>query len=153
MTRNILVPIDLADMETARKVVEAAVEQWQDVPDPHIIVMTVVPEMIAGLDWRYAIRGETGGSEEWDARKVVKIALDHLDELASDLIPEGVSYDTVARYGSIYEEVLEVADELKVDQIVIGAHRPRASDFLIGPNTARIVRHAKCSVTVVRHSG
>lgn len=150
MSKKILVPIDLSDMETARKVVEAAVEQWRDVPDPHLIVMTVVPELVAGLDWRYAIRGETGGSAEWDVRKVVRNALEHLDGLVSDLIPDGISFDTVARYGSIYEEVLEVADELKVDQIVIGAHRPRASEFLIGPNTARIVRHAKCSVTVVR---
>ena len=37
------------------------------------------------------------------------------------------------------------------DQIVIGAHRPAVSDFLLGPNTARIVRHAECSVNVVRN--
>ena len=48
--------------------------------------------------------------------------------------------------------MLEVAEEIKPDQIVIGAHRPGLQDFLLGPNTARVVRHAKCSVNVIRHS-
>jgi nucleotide-binding universal stress UspA family protein len=57
---------------------------------------------------------------------------------------------TIARHGSVYEQVLKVAEELEVDQIVLGAHRPGLADFLLGPNTARIVRHATCSVNVVR---
>ena len=150
MNKKILVPIDLADMETSTKVIEAALDQWKASSNPHLILMTVVPNMIAGLDWRYAIRGETGGSEAWDMRKIVAEALERLNQIASDMIPDGVRVETIARHGSVYEEVLEIADEMGVDQIVVGAHRPSASDFLIGPNTARIVRHAKCSVTVTR---
>jgi nucleotide-binding universal stress UspA family protein len=33
---------------------------------------------------------------------------------------------------------------------VIGSHRPSMAIYLIGSNAARIVRHAKCSVLVVR---
>ena len=150
MSKKILVPIDLSDMETSKKVIDGAVDQWKMTPDPPMVVMTVVPDMIAGLDWRYAIRGETGGSEEWDARKLVAEALERLNAIVSDSIPDGIRVETVARHGTVYEEVLDVAQEMDVDQIVIGAHRPSASDFLIGPNTARIVRHAKCSVTVIR---
>ena len=58
--------------------------------------------------------------------------------------------ETIARRGSVYEQVLKVAEELAVDQIVIGAHRPGLSDYLLGPNTARVVRHATCSVNVIR---
>ena len=36
------------------------------------------------------------------------------------------------------------------DLIVIGAHKAQISDFLLGPNAARVVRHSKASVLVVR---
>ena len=60
MTKKILVPIDLLDSETTKKVLSSAVELSQ-VGGGELTVMTVVPDIIAGLDWRYAIRGETGG--------------------------------------------------------------------------------------------
>lgn len=150
MTKKILVPVDLGELKGAKAVIEAALEQWRSTKDATLILVTVVPKMIAGIDWRYAIRGETGGSEEWDVRKVLKTTVENLNEIASEEIPDGVAFETIARHGAVYEEVLDVATELNVDQIVVGAHRPGAADFLLGTNTARIVRHAKCSVTVVR---
>ena len=113
--------------------------------------MTVVPDMITGIDYRYAIRGETGGSQQYDMREIVQEALEKLNEVVSDRTPTGMTVDTIARHGSVYEQVLQVAEEIGADQIVIGAHRPAVSDFLLGPNTARVVRHAKCSVNVVRN--
>ncbi|MFZ5961555.1 universal stress protein [Thalassococcus sp. BH17M4-6] len=151
MPNRILVPVDLADPANTQAVLAGAVKQWNTLKDPELILMTVVPEMVAGLDWRYAIRGETGGSEEWDVKKALKATIAHLNDVAADQIPDGVTFKTVARHGTVYEEVLEVAKELQVDQIVIGAHRPKASDFLLGANAARIVRHATCSVTVIRN--
>jgi nucleotide-binding universal stress UspA family protein len=32
----------------------------------------------------------------------------------------------------------------------MGSHRPELSDYLLGPNAGKVVRHAKCSVMVVR---
>ncbi|MGB3244110.1 MAG: universal stress protein [Sulfitobacter sp.] len=150
MPNRILVPVDLTDPESAKAVLAGAVKQWNTMKDPDLILMTVVPEMVAGLDWRYAIRGETGGTEEWDVKKALAATVGHLNEVAEDQIPDGVSFKTIARHGSVYEEVLEVSKEMDVDQIVIGAHRRKASDFLLGANAARIVRHATCSVTVIR---
>ena len=149
MTTKILVPIDLRDMPTMEKVLATAV-QHAKAAKASLTVMTVVPNMVTGIDYRYAIRGETGGSEEFDAREIVKEALERLNEIVAERTPSGLTVDTIVRHGTVYEEILEVAEELKVDQIVIGAHRPAVSDFLLGPNTARIVRHASCSVTVVR---
>jgi nucleotide-binding universal stress UspA family protein len=34
--------------------------------------------------------------------------------------------------------------------IVMASHRPEMSDYLLGANAARVVRHAKISVLVVR---
>ncbi|MEQ8655661.1 MAG: universal stress protein [Kiloniellales bacterium] len=149
MTTNILAPVDLMDLETSKKVLDSAVAQTQ-MSEGHLTVMTVVPDIIAGLDWRYAIRGETGGSGDLDMSKIVQEALERLNKVVSDLTPEGMKVTTLARRGSVYEQVLNVAEEIKADQIVMGAHRPGLSDFLLGPNTARVVRHATCSVNVVR---
>ena len=149
MTMKILVPIDLADMPTMEKVLAAAIQQAQ-ATNGHLTVMTVVPTMISGIDWRYAIRGETGGSQEYDLREIVEEALQRLNQIVAERIPSDMKVDTVARSGTVYEQVLELAKEIEADQIVIGAHRPQVADFLLGPNTARIVRHATCSVNVIR---
>lgn len=150
MSAKILVPLDLADMTTSLKVLGAAVQQ-AEVLKGELTAMTVVPNFVAGLDWRYAIRGEMKGSEDFDMSKIVGEALARLNEVVKEHTPKGMKVNTIARHGSVYEEVLEVAENLKIDQIVIGAHRPGLQDFLLGPNTARVVRHAKCSVNVIRH--
>ncbi len=148
MAKKVLVPIDLADLKTSKRVLAAALEQINS--GDQLTVMTVVPDMITGLDWRYAIRGETGGSEDYDLQEIVNEALARLNEIVADEVPAGKKAKTIARRGTVYEQVLNVAEELNVDQIVIGAHRPGLSDYLLGPNTARVVRHATCSVSVIR---
>ena len=52
--------------------------------------------------------------------------------------------------GSVYNEVLAEAESVKADLIVIGSHRPAMSTYLLGSNATTIVRHAPCSVMVVR---
>jgi universal stress protein F len=149
MTTSILVPIDLADTETSTRVLAAGLTQAGS-SNAKLTVITVVPNLVGGLDYRYAIRGETGGSVDYDVKEIVNEALARLNEIVSAQAPEGMTVDTIVRHGTVYEQILQVADEIGADQIVIGAHRPQLSDYLLGPNTARVVRHAKCSVNVVR---
>ena len=54
------------------------------------------------------------------------------------------------RAGGIYHELLQEASEWNADLIVVGSHRPVMSDYLLGSNAKTIVRHAQCSVLVVR---
>ena len=56
----------------------------------------------------------------------------------------------MVRLGSVYNEVLEEADGTGTDLIVVGSHRPTMATYLLGSNAAAIVRHATCSVLVVR---
>jgi universal stress protein F len=56
----------------------------------------------------------------------------------------------VVASGGIYHELLREATEWRADLIVIGSHRPAMSDYLLGSNAKTIVRHAQCSVLVVR---
>jgi nucleotide-binding universal stress UspA family protein len=148
MTSSILAPIDLADLGTSEAVLAAAIEQAVS-SQAKLTVMAVVPDFVTGLDYRYAIRGETG-SVDYDVREIVTEALGRLNEVVSARAPDGMAVDTIVRHGTVYEQILRVAEEIGADQIVIGAHRPQLSDYLLGPNTARVVRHARCSVNVVR---
>ena len=83
-------------------------------------------------------------------KAILQETLERLNEVVSDQLPSDMTAETVVRHGSVYERILEVADELEPVQIVLRAHRPHLADYLLGPNTARVVRHAKCSVNVVR---
>lgn len=148
MPRKILVPIDLVHEASWKSALPAAIDLAR-APDDEVVLMTVVPEMTAGLDWRYAIRGETGGSEKLDIPGILADAKTRLEQIVREHAPDR-PVEVIARFDTIYEEILNVADEMKVDQIVMAAHRPSLADYLIGPNTARVVRHAHCSVQVVR---
>ena len=55
-----------------------------------------------------------------------------------------------ARFGDVYREILVQAEKSGVDLIIIGSSKLQATDFLLGTNAARVVRHATCSVFVVR---
>ncbi|MEO3414120.1 universal stress protein [Roseovarius sp. CAU 1744] len=151
MTEKILVPIDMADQKTGLKTIAEGVMQAK-ARQGELIVMTVVPDILAGLDWRYAIRGETGGSEEYDLKAIVKEALTQLNKIVSEQTPSGMKVKTIARHGTAYEEILNVAKDIGATMIVLGAHRPALSDYLIGPTAARVVRHAECSVNVMRQN-
>ncbi len=149
MTKKILVPIDLEHKSSWVKALPTAAEQAR-VLEAKVWIMTVVPHMIGGLDWRYAIRGEEKGSLDFDIKALTEQAEDRLSELAEEHLPRVSMGGVIAKHGTIYEQVVETADEMDVDLIVMAAHRPSLKDYLIGPNTARVARHAKCSVQIVR---
>ncbi len=58
---------------------------------------------------------------------------------------------TVRREGNAAAEILHIADEEKVDAIVIGSTGIRSvKEFLLGGVSYKVVHHAKRPVTVVR---
>jgi nucleotide-binding universal stress UspA family protein len=65
-----------------------------------------------------------------------------------DLPKERVS--STVRMGSVYNEVLAEAKKCGADLVVVGSHRPGMASYLLGSNASTIVRHATCSVLVVR---
>jgi nucleotide-binding universal stress UspA family protein len=65
--------------------------------------------------------------------------------------PTDLKIDSVVAHGeTVYGEILRVAADLKADLIVMGPHRPEMKDYLLGTNASRVVRHAACSVLIVR---
>ena len=60
--------------------------------------MTVVPDILSNLDFRYDIRGETGGSVRHASQRMVEEALEFLNEIMIERAPKRTKVDTVARH-------------------------------------------------------
>ncbi len=73
-----------------------------------------------------------------------------LDAFVAANIPDGVNVVVHVKHGTIYKEILVSAEACGADMIVMASHRPEMKDYLLGPNAARVVRHARQSVTVIR---
>jgi nucleotide-binding universal stress UspA family protein len=60
----------------------------------------------------------------------------------------GVEATFVLRHGNPYKELLKVADEYRVDAVVVGAST-RSGRRFVGSLAGRVVRDARWPVTVV----
>ena len=105
-------------------------------------VVCVVPEFGTGVVGSFFPDGY-----EKTALQKTKEAL---HEFTDKHVPKGTRLQHIISHGNIYEEIIEAANKVGADVIVIGSQRPKLRDFLLGPNAARVVRHAEQSVVVVR---
>lgn len=141
MYRHILLSLDLAQPETQRKATETAVSLAQTF-GAVLHLITVVPDFGMSI---------VGGFFPKDQEKQ---ALEHarqaLHRYGDEMVPGGIKLQHIVGHGRVYEEILRCAREVSVDLIVMASHHPGLQDYLLGPNAARVVRHASCSVLVVR---
>ena len=140
MYKSILVPIDLSDLEIAAPAIKAAVQlaEWTGAKLRLINVQQILPATY--MD--YVPPEFDAQQREWADTEMKAVQ-------AKVVLPsERVSI--VVRIGGIYPEILAEAEEWGADLIVIGSHRPAMSTYLLGSNAKTVVRHAKCSVLVVR---
>src|SRR5271157_2084607 len=79
-----------------------------------------------------------------------KRAKETLDAVLDSVDLPAERKSAAARAGGIYHELLQEAADWNADLIVVGSHRPLMTDYLLGSNAKTIVRHAQCSVLVVR---
>ncbi len=140
MFKKVLVPVDLAETELTQWALEIALELGRagnadlrivnvQLPPPSFYIENYPPEAEEAL--RLSIEEQLAN---------IKSAVDFPTERLSSTF----------RFGTIYHEVLAEAEEWGADLIVVGSHRPRMATYLLGSNAKTIVRHAKCSVLVVR---
>jgi universal stress protein F len=57
---------------------------------------------------------------------------------------------TAVIWGHAASTILDYAHDHEIDCIVIASHRPGLQDYFLGSTAARVVRHARCSVHVLR---
>lgn len=150
MYKKILAPVDIQHNSSFGAVLPVAIHEMKASSGSKLYVMYVLPDFFAGVDWRYAIRGETGGSEAFDQKGMLEQARVRLKEIVTQNVPPEIPVELVVKHGTPYQLIIDDAAELDVDLIIIAAHRPSLKDYLMGPTSARVARHADCSVLVVR---
>ena len=62
----------------------------------------------------------------------------------------GIKTKIDMRHGTPGSGILDAAEDLGIDLIVIGSHKPDLTDYFLGSTAARVVRHAQCPVLVMR---
>ncbi len=141
MFGKILLPIDISEPEIAKEAIDVAVGMAKafnsnirliHVTSPIIVAspMAVIPQ---------SVYDELGVYEK-----------SGLERMAATIDRPKETVTTVVRIGGVYPELLAEATEWRADLIIVGAHKRSMATYLLGSSAAAIVRHASCTVMVVR---
>ena len=136
MYKSILLPIDPSEMERGKAMIDVA--QKLAGKDTRIRLLTVVVDIPAFV-----------AAQVPD--DIIKTAMSTARETLEGLIgAAGLKADAEVRSGKPGSTILTSADECGADLIIIGSHKPGLQDYFLGSTAARVVRHAQCSVLVMR---
>lgn len=136
MYKTILVPVDMAFTEKAKVMIDVA--KAQSGKDTQIILLNVIEELPT---W---VTVELPNDILGEPRKFAR------DELNAISNATAINAVVEIRTGRPYKTILEVAGETDTDLIIIASHQPGLEDYFLGSTASKVVRHAKCSVLVVR---
>jgi nucleotide-binding universal stress UspA family protein len=140
MFKKILVPVDLSEAEITKSALDAAkglAASWN--ADVRLVyVMPVVP---ASYMEYVAPEFETQEKERVETE---------LRDLSAGLGLPDARVSIAVRHGGVYHEVVAEAGECGADLIICGSHWPTLATYLVGSFATTIVRHATCSVLVIR---
>ncbi len=139
MFNKILVPIDLEHTDPGSRALPAALE----LADRHgsqitlIHIIPIIPAIVA--------QNLPEGHEK-------KVAAELKAELEALAVKYALAADTQIEviHGAVYPEIIQCAEDIEADVIIMFSHRPGLSDYLLGSVAARVVRHSKSSVLVLR---
>lgn len=148
MFEHILLTVDLEHDVSWKKSLPNAVESAQAF-NATLHIMTVVPDFGGTLVSSFFPKDHK--------KQMMEAATNGLHAFVTKHVPKGIKVQHIVAYGTAYEEILHVAQEIDADLIIMGerakkkrSKRKHVEDYMIGHNAARVVRYAKCSVLVVR---
>ncbi|MBT6093664.1 MAG: universal stress protein [Rhodospirillaceae bacterium] len=141
MYQDILLPVDLGDESSWQKALPRAVELCRQ-GGGNLHLLTVVPDFGMSVVGQYFPEGY----EKDVAAKVLAA----LKTFAAEKVPDEVNVQHIVGEGTVYDVILRIAGDIGADLIITAAGRPDLKEFLLGPNAARVARHADISVLIVR---
>ncbi|MEL7255231.1 MAG: universal stress protein [Pseudomonadota bacterium] len=141
MFNTLLLAVDVNDPDGATRCTEAAIATAQH-EGATLHILNVVPD--DGMSIVSAALSSDHASDVVSAHEKA------LRDWATTHVPASVETQIHIARGTVYDQIIKTASELNVDGIFVGAHSPAFKDYLIGPNAARVARHAKQSVFVIR---
>jgi nucleotide-binding universal stress UspA family protein len=136
MTKTIVIPVDVSHPEKAADMLDAAERLGGS--DAKVVLLNVVEEfpgfMAAQLPAGYEERAR-------------EAALEELEKIAAST---KLDSEIEVTNGYPSQRILAAAAERNADAIIIASHRPGFEDYLLGSTAARVVRHSRCTVVVLR---
>ncbi len=82
--------------------------------------------------------------------KMVKKAMADIENVKSRIQQEGVDVETCVREGEPYKIIIDLAEELNADTIIMGSHgRTGLKRIFMGSVTSRVIGYAPCPVMVI----
>jgi nucleotide-binding universal stress UspA family protein len=136
LQKSILIAVDLGNVGSVDSLIDRAARY--DNGDVKIILLNVVEDI---PNWA-AVELPRGIRE-----KSVQSSLEKLKAIAAD---SSIEVEVEVRVGHPYKTILEVADEESAELIIVASHQPELQNYFLGSTAAKVVRHATCSVLVVR---
>ena len=141
MIEKILVAVDLEDLSLTERML-AITSDFAKLKGAHVTLVYVATDIAPAAAIQLP--------DDYREANGPRLLPDQLGHLVGELVLPPEATKVTVRFGSIYREILAQAEDDKSDLIIIGCHTPGLADYLLGPNAARVVRHASCSVFVVR---
>ncbi|MDC0864985.1 universal stress protein [Rickettsiaceae bacterium] len=141
MVKNIVMPIDLSDKQSAKVVFPVALS-FVNAFDAKLHLVHIMPDFGMKMIEDYLPR-------HWMSDQKAKYSK-MFDDVIKDFIPEGIDVKYHIGRGAIYDEVINYSEKISADLIILSAVRPQLRDYMLGPNASKIVRHSSISVMVVR---
>lgn len=138
MFNSVLIPIDLSNASAAKSIIQVAKQVGGKAAKIRLLtVIESIPQYIAAeIPFDYV-------------EKSSKEALRHLKAIATESGHERLEVEVISG-GSPGSAILDEAESWGADVIIIASHKPGLQDYFLGSTAARVVRHAKCPVLVMR---
>jgi nucleotide-binding universal stress UspA family protein len=145
MYKNILFPVDIVEEDSwssALPLIKEFVAKFQ----AKLHIMTVIPDYGMSIVSQYFPQGAV-------QNMINKTQQELQSFVDKNLIDQDINIGRVIvkKGGAVYQSIINTAEEIDIDLIIIPAHRPELKDYLLGPNAAKVVRHSKLPVLVMRY--
>lgn len=84
------------------------------------------------------------------SKEIVKESLQKAEADLAERVDSEKGVEGVLLKGHSGRVIIEYADKIGADCIVVGSHKPGLSDHFLGSTASRIARYANCTVHVLR---
>lgn len=141
--KRILVPLDFSDLaKVALDQAAALALQFGG----SLVVTHIVEPIIYPVDYLVVPQAMEEGN-----LILFQKARERLTEIKKELADLGLRAEIDVRMGRPYFEITELAKKKKADLLIIATHGHKGlKHFYLGSTAEKVVRHAPCSVMVVR---
>lgn len=140
--KKILLPIDINDPDSWEKTIPTCISIVRDSPEAQLWILSVIPNFGLSSVEEYFPKG-------W-LKDISSKTLIELEKIVKAHIPSDIKPHLLVDKGVVYQVIIDQATNLEIDLIVMSASHPNRKDYLLGPNVARVARHAEASVLIRR---